>query len=342
MPPRNERHNNENRKRGTRIKKGLDELSNLDAPILRTSNTDDRSTDGGKRPRSGTELAENRTADSAASATEQRTVFAADWSDWVAVKEALFPGTRGTSARERDSSEAGPDDGRALGAALQTMQLWTARQRRMASAKTSVVEVPAYVEATKLIVEAQVADRMLVVQPRVGNWTEAAGLAKLSQTTSWGRDVVCGVYGNAVSRAVHLMTGSLIASRSFVNEATTYRQRAQAVGFPEEAVELRQRIAHGSEPLLTELRWVAQLVLQHLHDAYWVVQASHVGEIVAQQRRVAEQTERRQKKRKDEPSKVFSVGDMEALLSAADAKVVEAASVPATPRASLIGGCSFV
>lgn len=276
----------ERRKRGTRIKEGLSSLHDLDAQQTGT-NRHRRQREPDDAPAIPQPVAPPIAA---LMGVVPQTVFDVDWSDWVAVKQKLFP----SPTAEPNPSNSG------LQEALETMRRWSQRGR---SGQGRAV-LPGYIEATMLLTISQELDRS-------SQCTSAISCAALRAS-----------YGHAIGRAVHLMTGSLIKSRSFVSESTTYRQRAQSSGFPEEAVEVRQRIAHGAEPLLSELRWVAAMILQHLFHVYWVVQAGQVQHLKAELRQEHQAAERANAKRlrKEERAarRSVSLNDMEALLAAAD------------------------
>jgi ribosomal biogenesis protein LAS1 len=300
------------RKLGTRIKQGLESIQNLDAVQNERSTEARQST---KRPR------EDKAPSSAvASSTREElglkppaTVFAEDWSDWTTVKQQLFPSPG--SAQPKDAGDS-------VQAALKTMQVWLQRSRNGAGRAT----VPAYVESTMLLVKSQQLDR------------QASEVVDVCTA-----DVLRASYAHSLSRAVHLMTGSLVKSRSFMNESTTYRQRAQSSGFPEEAVEVRQRIAHGAEPVLSELRWVAAMTLQHLFHVYWVAQAAQVQDLNYQHRQGAARVEeKRQRKEKAAAGKSVSLHDMESLLAAADAAAADEPSEDESATRQVFFGCCTV
>ncbi|AAZ13346.1 Las1-like, putative [Trypanosoma equiperdum] len=109
--------------------------------------------------------------------------------------------------------------------------------------------LPSYVESTAMLLEA----------------------VSLDESNKMSSIAITALYGAVISRAVHVMTGEFARGAD-----DTYRKRAQAIGFPEEAVEVRQRVSHGALPLLTELRWVCGLVLQFLFHNYWLEQERHL------------------------------------------------------------------
>lgn len=164
--------------------------------------------------------------------------------------------------------------------ALMTVSLWHARARKHRC-------VPPYVEATELLME-------VVLSDESGRVTARA---------------LTDQYGAAISRSVHVMTGSFATG-----EANTYRKRAREIGYPEEAVEVRQRVAHGALPSLSELRWVCGLVLQFLFIEYWMVQERHVKAMEAE-------AAAKSAKASDKPvpaPKATSVDEMKELLAALD------------------------
>ncbi|CBZ25195.1 conserved hypothetical protein [Leishmania mexicana MHOM/GT/2001/U1103] len=126
--------------------------------------------------------------------------------------------------------------------ALETIHVWRQRARKER-------ELPAYVESTEVLLDAMLQDEEDALKD--------------------GPLRMC--YGAAISRVVHVMTGSFASG-----SADTYRKRASEIGFPEEAVEVRQRVAHGALPLTSELRWVCGLVLQFLFTQYWLEQERQV------------------------------------------------------------------
>ncbi|KAH9584246.1 Las1-like [Trypanosoma melophagium] len=249
---------NERRKRGTCIKKGLDELGDLDFALNPTTGKATTKTNSTKvtsitnhtattTGSSSTMVGTNPLTDAVKIDTENdmafhstpissscspaASVFGHGWEEWRHVKHLLFHSDGNKSVTQ----------GRRI--ALDRIQhLWQARGRKHRP-------FPAYVESTALLLEAVSLDEE----------------DKLSSSAA----VV--FYGAAISRAVHLMTGTFARG-----EDDTYRKRARAIGFPEEAVEVRQRVAHGALPLLSELRWVCGLVLQFLFQHYWLEQERHV------------------------------------------------------------------
>ncbi|PWU89387.1 hypothetical protein C4B63_60g136 [Trypanosoma cruzi] len=225
---------NEKRKRGTCIKSGLGELGDLDA-VAPTGTSGRISADVSNTKAVGAASAEGEFAFSTAPflslSRSAPSVFGHGWGEWKRVKQMLFDPQDGTGLTE------------ARRKALNRIQLvWKARERKNR-------QLPAYAEATALLMEAFSLD-------------EGDKLSSLGAVS---------FYGAAISRAVHLMTGSFARGA-----ADTYRKRARLIGFPEEAVEVRQRVAHGALPLLSELRWVCGLVLQFLFHHYWVEQERHV------------------------------------------------------------------
>ncbi|EKF30781.1 hypothetical protein MOQ_005395 [Trypanosoma cruzi marinkellei] len=241
---------NEKRKRGTCIKSGLGELGDLDAvvpprasacvdpepnAVAPASTSGSVSADVSNTKTVVAALAEGEVAFSTAPllplSRSAPSVFGHGWDEWKRVKQMLFDAQNGTGLTE----------GRRK--ALNRIQLvWKARERKHR-------QLPAYAEATALLMEAFSLDE--------GDQLSSSGAVSF--------------YGAAISRAVHLMTGSFARGA-----ADTYRKRARMIGFPEEAVEVRQRVAHGALPLLSELRWVCGLVLQFLFHHYWVEQERHV------------------------------------------------------------------
>ncbi|KAG5481941.1 hypothetical protein LSCM1_05653 [Leishmania martiniquensis] len=239
-------HVNETRRRqtlaerrfcGHRIRRGLEELTDLDAPAKSKARKDDATAVVSIRASPPEETATKSdgtdctkaplpTATCSTSAIFS-TVFGEDWCEWAEVKRVLFDMTATTAVKRR---------------ALETIQVWRQRVRKER-------ELPAYVEATEVLFDAVLQDEENALQD--------------------GPLRMC--YGAAISRVVHIMTGSFASGA-----ADTYRKRATQIDFPEEAVEVRQRVAHGALPLTSELRWVCGLVLQYLFTQYWLEQERQV------------------------------------------------------------------
>ncbi|CAG9572053.1 conserved hypothetical protein [Leishmania major strain Friedlin] len=228
----------ERRFRGHRIRRGLEELGDLDAPKKRKERSDGvaaltETGDASPAERATTATAlDDCTTDSATAAARTTpaifsTVFGADWGEWAEVKRVVFD-MNATAAEKRS--------------ALETIHVWRHRARKER-------ELPAYVESTEVLLDAMLQDEEDALKD--------------------GPLRMC--YGAAISRVVHVMTGSFASGA-----ADTYRKRASEIGFPEEAVEVRQRVAHGALPLTSELRWVCGLVLQFLFTQYWLEQERQV------------------------------------------------------------------
>lgn len=218
----------ERRFRGHRIRGGLDELGDLDVP---------------QKQRERKDAAPSPVAITAAAAAATSTVSApAAESPLLSHSTAVSTTVFGIDwsewlevKRVLFDTEATVEAKRT---ALDRMQVWHLRARKER-------QLPPYVEATEVLLNAMLQD-------------EADALAD-------GAQRMC--YGAAVSRVVHIMTGSFASG-----SADTYRKRAQEIGFPEEAVEVRQRVAHGALPLASELRWVCGLALQFIFTEYWLEQ----------------------------------------------------------------------
>ncbi|KAG5508892.1 hypothetical protein GH5_06104 [Leishmania sp. Ghana 2012 LV757] len=229
----------ERRFRGHRIRRGLEELSDLDVPKKRKERKDDAAAVA----ESGHALPTERAALDTASAPALTraapvifsTVFGEGWKEWAEVRRALFDMTATPAAKR---------------SALETIQLWRQRARKER-------ELPAYVESTEVLLDAMLQDEEDALKD--------------------GPLRMC--YGAAISRVVHVMTGSFASGA-----ADTYRKRAGEIGFPEEAVEVRQRVAHGALPLTSELRWVCGLVLQYLFTQYWLEQERQIYLMEQEQR----------------------------------------------------------
>ncbi|ESL05976.1 hypothetical protein TRSC58_06357 [Trypanosoma rangeli SC58] len=225
----------ERRKRGTCIKNGLRDLGDLDAAPPSCS-SGKLSTDAPAMAAVKGVLAEEGeeafpSSPPSFSSSSAPSVFGRGWDEWKRVKQLLFDAQDGAGTAE------------ARRKALDRIQLvWKARERKHRP-------LPAYAEATALLMEAVSLDE--------GDCLSSSGAVSF--------------YGAAISRVVHLMTGTFARGA-----ADTYRKRARMIGFPEEAVEVRQRVAHGALPLLSELRWVCGMVLQFLFQHYWVEQERHV------------------------------------------------------------------
>ncbi|RNF01506.1 cell morphogenesis protein Las1 [Trypanosoma conorhini] len=257
---------NERRKRGTCIKRGLGELDDLDAAPPSQTPACVKVQTGAAAPKclagkastdtsnmavvSGALAAEEEdvfpSAPLSSSFSSAPSVFGRGWDEWKCVKQLLFAAQDGAGATE------------ARRKALDRIQLvWKARERKHRP-------LPAYAEATALLMEAVLLDE--------GGHLSSSGAVSF--------------YGAAISRSVHLMTGTFARGA-----ADTYRKRARMIGFPEEAVEVRQRVAHGALPLLSELRWVCGLVLQFLFQHYWVEQERHLRLMEAEEEEEAEVAE---------------------------------------------------
>jgi ribosomal biogenesis protein LAS1 len=184
------------------------------------------------------------------------------WQQWLHVKSLLFS----LSAPSADS----------LARARSIVNLWKLRSRptlRTRESGPAGVCVPPYVEATLILLEAAAAGSVLP--------------SAASGQLCW-----------AILRVVHALTEDLVTAKSFRDEVTTYRLRGRAVGMPEEAVEVRQRIAHGaSVPGDEELRWVAGLLLAFLRSQFWDPQEVHVEKLVASEVVAAQDADRRDAKR---------------------------------------------
>ncbi|CAM37659.1 conserved hypothetical protein [Leishmania braziliensis MHOM/BR/75/M2904] len=223
----------ERRFRGHRIRSGLDELGDLDAPKKRVERKDSTAALTETGDSSVTERATTETTLSNCATTGIpipalfSTVFGEDWREWTEVKRVLFD-MSATAAAKRS--------------ALEAIHIWRQRARKER-------ELPAYVESTEVLLDAMLQDEEDALKD--------------------GPLRMC--YGAAISRVVHIMTGSFASGT-----ADTYRKRASEIGFPEEAVEVRQRVAHGALPLTSELRWVCGLVLQFLFTQYWLEQERQV------------------------------------------------------------------
>lgn len=228
--------------RGHRIKSGLGELGDLDAPAVKRQRADATVDDAGQHrhpptaaPAAAAEK-KKRKSTGASSGTApanndsgggdfgiRHTVFGADWSSWMGVKRVLFDMTASVAEKKT---------------VLRQLRVWHCRA-------TNQRVLPPYIEASEVLF------RAVLLDEEGGTDSSFCRLA----------------YGAAISRAVHLMTGSFAAGT-----ADTYRKRAREIGFPEEAVEVRQRMAHGAMPGLSELRWVAGGVLQFVYTNYWLEQ----------------------------------------------------------------------
>lgn len=163
--------------------------------------------------------------------------------------------------------------------ALDVLRQWHARERKHR-------RLPPYVEATELLMEAVLLDE--------NNVLSSVSLERF--------------YGAVIARAVHVMTGSFAAG-----EANTYRKRAREIGFPEEAVEVRQRVAHGALPCLSEVRWVCGLVLHYLFAEYWMVQEAQV-KLMLKEAGVASGHHKRSTSQRDTTPVHTTVEEMRALL----------------------------
>lgn len=233
------------RLRGHRIKHGLEELGDLDAappqppPVERER--------PGETCRSPVSRSADRPAEGAT--TLYKSVFGDGWVSWRRVKQLLF------------SPKASPTEKLWC---LQELRLWHARARGHRA-------LPSYVEATELLMRCVLQDEQAgqrLCRPGHGGDGDPGGEEAAAGSVAGQSEALAAAYGAALSRAVHVMTGSFATA-----SAVTYRRRAKNIGFPEEAVEVRQRVAHGATlPSLSELRWTCGLVLQFLFQKYWVEQ----------------------------------------------------------------------
>ncbi|KEG09923.1 cell morphogenesis protein Las1 [Trypanosoma grayi] len=276
----------ERRKKGTCIKSGLGELGDLDAappPLTRARAEEKPATDEPKC--TATKDAGSKATATAAVATvalnEGEDLFSsADFSSppsTCGTPASVFGHGWGEWRRVKQllfHSQDGPDATGARRKALDRIELvWQARARKHRP-------LPAYVESTALLMEA----------------------VALDEADRLSASAAVALYGASISRAVHLMTGSFARGAD-----DTYRRRARTIGFPEEAVEVRQRVAHGALPLLSELRWVCGLVLQFLFQHYWVEQEHHV-------RLLEEEEEEEEEREGEEPPQSATVEEMRQLL----------------------------
>lgn len=164
--------------------------------------------------------------------------------DWKEAKKLLLTAHQSIS---NESTICGLNSKRQF---LEYCELWHARSR------TNRL-LPAYIEATELLVQAMLVDQ----------FQEQSSSSVLKDYPFFcSTRMVCLYYGAALSRIVHVLTGSFTKSDSL----NTYRKRAKEVGLPEEVVEVRQRVAHGNIPSITELRWVASMTFQFLFQEHWI------------------------------------------------------------------------
>ncbi|KPI89330.1 hypothetical protein ABL78_1559 [Leptomonas seymouri] len=217
----------ERRFRGHRIRGGLDELGDLDLPRRQRQRKETTATVAAPAP-------PGKTGAKDAASTGAAPLLSSS----TAVSSTVFgPDWSAWIEVKRVlfDMEAAVEAKRT---ALDKMRVWHLRTRKERA-------LPPYVEATEVLLDAMLQDE--------------------SDAVADGPQRMC--YGAAISRVVHIMTGSFASGH-----ADTYRKRAQEIGFPEEAVEVRQRVAHGVLPLTSELRWVCGLVLQFVFTEYWLEQ----------------------------------------------------------------------
>lgn len=234
--------NNNPRAMGLRIKRGLEELGDLDAtssannlPHRKKNRKETENTCDYRNEEKVVECSLNDAPSSSSSAEVVPHVFSWKWDDWREAKRAAF------------STTSSPSDKRQF---IYLCSLWHARVR--SGEKT----VPPYVQATELLVCAMLIDQENIQPNRI----------------------ICQSYAAALSRLVHVMTGTFVRDGGL----DTYRKRAKQIGLPEEAVEVRQRFAHGSVPHITELRWVAAMVMQFLFHNYWSEQEAEIQQMEQQ------------------------------------------------------------
>lgn len=208
---------------------------------------------------------------------EQHQVFGS-WASWQLAYSCLFVNDANidiVKQKHVEAKRADSTDG-IVRRGLEEVARWRAREGirahimhgRTAAPATitkTVRAVPPYVAATVDVIEAQLIDRQFV-----------------EHNTATATAAVLG-YASAITRAIHILTGSAITSGSFVDEETTYRTRAFAIGLPDEVVELRRRVAHGGMPLLCEFRIGSALLLWYLHRTFWHTQAQQIKQLIKEE-----------------------------------------------------------
>lgn len=160
---------------------------------------------------------------------------------WAMVKNDLF----GTDEQKRM-------------VALEQLKIWRDNfqpcVQRYRFVSQQALRFPPYVEATIHIMDAQQLDRSVLRSP----------------SSSISSSVVAQAYSSAITRSVTELTKVSDGKNAKSREASTYRQRAKSVDLPEEAIDVRNQLAHGAAlPTLNMLRWVASLLLQFIFEAAW-------------------------------------------------------------------------
>lgn len=281
--------------------------------VTTTAGTSDEDTKIQRAPALPTE------ASSSASSVAPSAGIFGTWDEWRSASKYLFPLTKPNPVPNSKATLVAQQiailkaelqrcvilDEKVL-EGLAIIDSWRIRSRPAMDRNTSL-RVPRYAEATAILAEAQLLDRamqrailsdrlrdLLQEQQQASNNisnddtnldngaanTTSGNVVQGSDRSSIRPSMVTNSYGGAISRALHVLTGGLIRTNSFDDEETSYRSRAQEVGLPEEAVEVRRRVAHGNMPLLSELRLTAALLMEHLHERYWALQESQIKKLL--------------------------------------------------------------
>lgn len=175
-------------------------------------------------------------------------------------------------------------------------ELWHARSRLSCP-------LPAYIEASELLIQAMLLDQSMDqeeaplasatpphIPPPLPSHYPRVGTIPVDSPFFFSTRMVRLFYGAVLSRIVHVLTGSFSKSKSL----NTYRKRAKELKLPEELVEVRQRVAHGSVPTITELRWVASMAWQYLFQQFWIPEEKRYQEKLREE----EETELKRMKQK--------------------------------------------
>ena len=293
------------RPRKGHIKHGVEGLDDLDAPEVKLQRTEEGSqvavvAEGTSRTEAATAV-RGVVECGGSTSIPVRTVedLLGSWNEWRSLKKYLFPlnGHNPTAQGIRAAESIIKQwHQKAFHAKPDIRALISKGKKR--EGKTSFVggcSLPGYVEASYLLVSSQTLDREYIATSKAKEGKVSTpqlsprGLAPLdlgsganapnANCTIVQHDMVVNQYCLAISRAVHLMTAG--QAQGVVEEGvlapSTYREKAASIEMPEEAVEVRNEVAHGhSLPSLTLLRWTCGLLLDWLFEKYWVLQERHI------------------------------------------------------------------
>mgnify|MGYP001586770642 FL=1 len=166
--------------------------------------------------------------------------FAPSWSAWAKMKRDLF-------SRDRP----------AVRSALNAVDAWYAAFVPTPECR----HFPPYILATAAVVGAQSLDS--AYHDENDPERQHGARSYLSQSC------IKLAYAGAITRLVQEMVQAPVYTSVTGNTASTYRNRAELAGIPQEVVEARNLVAHGRMPSLTELRLASALALQYLWNDCW-------------------------------------------------------------------------